>query len=469
MLMTNIEYERIKKELAGKSFHTEGTRILNGDYLTPVEYKAIVENTRDERMAWWREARFGIFIHYGLYAIPARGEWAIAQNGYPMKEYEKLADSFMPKENAAEEWVLTAKAAGAKYVVLTTRHHDGFSLWNSKVNPYNSYNYGCKRDIVQEFVTACRKHDMKIGFYSSLMDWRHPDAHRMAFDPQARLRFLDYIEKLNTELLSNYGKIDILWYDMAYPGDNEYNWNSLNRDQKLRALQPDIIINERDSGVCDFKVREEVMQNHNFDWESCFTFNTLSYGYIDEDKAKNYAPTAQMLVRKLSFACRNRGNMLLNIGPRADGSVADYEKERLELLGRWLEKNKEVIYSNNLRAGNGLIGLNCYGEYGSPMLSDATAIGNTVYIWNYIWQKDGNYSIAGYKSIPKRVYFVDSKEEIEFKYDEENFRIILKNLPEECPDTLLGIAVIAMEFEEKPVYRFCMGYSHINDGHIEIK
>lgn len=467
MLITNKEYAIIKEKLKNHNFSTLKTKILEGEYLSPIEYQAILENTKDERMAWWREARFGLFIHFGLYSQTARGEWSMARDSIPTNEYEPLADSFMPKENAAEEWVLTAKEAGAKYIVLTTRHHDGFSLWNSKVNPYNSYNYGCKRDIVKEFVEACRKHDMKIGFYSSLMDWHHPDAKRMAFDDKARSRFLDYIEQLNVELLSNYGKIDILWYDMPYPNESADGWNSLQRDQKLRALQPHIIMNDRGRLVSDFTTSEEVMSNNSQDWEACLTFNSLSWGYIDEEQAKPYAYTAQMLIKKLNYACRNRGNLLLNIGPRPDGSVADYEKETLSKLGKWMNKYKDLIYSNNLKACNGLIGLNCYGEYGSDMLSEPTAIENTIYIWNYIWPKDGIYYLGGYKSAPKKVYFADNGEEINFEFDETNYRIILKNLPQKSPDEILGIAVIALEFEETPQYRFCIGYSHINDGHIE--
>lgn len=467
MLLTSTEYASIKEQLKGHSFHTVKNRILNGDLLTPIEYQAILENTKDERMAWWRAARFGLFIHYGLYSLAGRGEWTLAWDGVPPCEYEALANRFMPNENAAEEWVLTAKAAGAKYAVLTTRHHDGFSLWNSKVNPFNSYNYGCKRDIVKEFVCACRKHDMKIGFYSSLMDWRHPDAQRMAYDIHARTRFLQYIEDLNTELLTNYGKIDILWYDMPHPNESPDGWNTLQRDQKMRALQPDIIINDRGRLFSDFTTREEVVESCADDWESCLTFNSLSWGYIDENQAKPYAYTPQSLIKKLCYICRNRGNLLLNIGPRSDGSIADYEKETLFQIGAWLTKYQTVVYGDDQRQGKGLIGRNCYGEYGSDLLSEPTAKGNTVYVWNFIWPKNGTYRIAGYKSSPKRIYLVDTGESIAFRYDKEHYCIILEDLPASSPDKALGIAVIAIEFEKTPQFRFCINYSHINDGHID--
>lgn len=466
--MQKKDYERIKESLKEHNFHTLKDRILNENFLlTPIEYRAVLENTKDERMKWWREARFGIFIHFGLYSVTGRGEWTLARDGIPPKEYEALADKFMPKENAAEEWVLTAKAAGAKYAVLTTRHHDGFSLWDSKVNPYNSCNYGCKRDIVREFVDACRKHDMKIGFYSSMMEWKSTDCLRMGFDTEARRRYLDYLEKLNVELLTNYGKIDVLWYDMPYPNDSADGWDSLRRDQKLRALQPDIIMNERDRNFSDFDVHEEYMADCENDWESCFTFNTLSWGYVDEEQAKSFAYTPQMLVKKISYSCRNGGNVLLNIGPRADGTIADYEKDILTKLGQWMNKYAVVVYGSECRKCRGPLGTDCFGEYGADLLSEVSAKGNTVYVWNNIWPNDGIYSIGGYKNSPEKVYYAESGKEIDFEFDKENYRIILKNLPKKSPDEILGITIIALEFKEEPQYRFCIGYSNTNEGHVE--
>ncbi|GAH67181.1 unnamed protein product, partial [marine sediment metagenome] len=188
-----------------------------GKLLNKSEYEEKTAESRDRRMKWWREARFGMFIHYGLYSQVGRKEWVMSLENYPISEYERLADTFQPKSGAPREWAELAKKAGMKYMVMTTRHHEGFSLWDSKVNPYNSVNYGPKRDIVKEFVDACRKFDLKIGFYSSLMDWHHPNGWKCAFDSEARKRFTNYITELNRELLTQYGKIDILWYDASRP------------------------------------------------------------------------------------------------------------------------------------------------------------------------------------------------------------------------------------------------------------
>ena len=138
--------------------------------LSKYDYEQLTASTRDARMTWWREARFGMFVHFGLYSHLGQHEWAMTQQNIPIAEYEKLADAFNPKPGAPREWAALAKKAGMKYMVMTSRHHEGFSLWDSKVNPYNSVNYGPKRDIVREFVDACREFDLKFGFYSSLME-----------------------------------------------------------------------------------------------------------------------------------------------------------------------------------------------------------------------------------------------------------------------------------------------------------
>jgi alpha-L-fucosidase len=181
--------------------------------VSKADYEAETAKTRDRRMAWWRKARFGMFIHFGLYSVLGRHEWAMAHEIWPVEEYEKLADQFLPKLGAPRAWAKLARAGGMKYMVLTTRHHEGFSLWDSKVNSYNSVNYGPKRDIVAEYVEACRSEGLKVGLYSSLMDWHHPDGGAAAYDSAARKRLTDYVFALNQELLSNYGKIDLLRYD----------------------------------------------------------------------------------------------------------------------------------------------------------------------------------------------------------------------------------------------------------------
>jgi len=225
--------------------------------LSRKDYEEQTAASRDARMRWWRDARFGMFVHFGLYSQVGRHEWLMTQENVPVAEYERLAASFAPKPGAPREWAALAKKAGMKYMVMTTRHHEGFSLWDSQANPYNSVRFGPKRDIVREFVEACREHDLRIGFYSSLMDWHHPDGWRSAFDTEARRRFTRYIDDLNTELLTNYGKIDILWYDVSLPMESWEGWDSLERNQRMRALQPDLLINDRSRLPEDFGTPDE--------------------------------------------------------------------------------------------------------------------------------------------------------------------------------------------------------------------
>ena len=425
--------------------------------LSKPDYEAAIAATRDERMAWWRDARFGVFVHFGLYAQLGRNEWAQTTENIPVEEYERLADTFAPKPGAPREWAKLAKAAGAKYMVMTTRHHEGFSLWDSKANPYNSVNYGPHRDIVREFVDACREFDLKIGFYSSLMDWHHPDGWKCAFDNEARRRFLDYIEALNTELLTQYGHIDILWYDVPQPMENWEGWDSLARNQRLRALQPHIIINDRSRLAEDFGTPEEHLTASDRDWEACMTFNGISWGYVDEEQSKAYAYTAPRILKMLNTCARGGGNLLLNIGPKPDGSVPGDAVEPLTTVGKWLSRNGEAVYGR--RAPSDSYGWNCGGNGISA--GTRSLDGKTFYIWSWIWPHGGEMSLGGFFTAPKRASILVTGEELGFAHD--GHRITLKGLPERCPDPA-GVAVIKLEFDEVPEFHFFSRYPQLNGG-----
>jgi alpha-L-fucosidase len=422
--------------------------------LSRSEYEEWIAKTRDERMDWWRRARFGMFVHFGLYSQAGRHEWMQTMENCPVEEYEKLAESFNPKPGAPREWAALAKKAGMKYMVLTTRHHEGFSLWDSKANPFNSVNYGPKRDIVREFVDACREHDLKIGFYSSLMDWHHPDSWRAAFDSQARARFHKYILDLNTELLTQYGKIDILWFDVAEPMVHWEGWNSLEMNQKLRALQPDIIMNNRSRLDEDFGTPEEHIRAEGRDWEACMTFNGISWGYVDSKQAARYSYNAQEIIRMLNSCASGGGNLLLNIGPAPDGSVPEEAVEPLTEVGEWLKLNGKAVYGKMTRTGNTVAGGNG--------LCGCSLSGNSVYLWNWIWPSGGTMAVGGYKTAPKSIRYVHDGTPVEFEH--KGHRIILKNLPEACPAPSAGITVLEMEFDGSPEYCFASYYPQLHGG-----
>lgn len=425
------------------------------NFITSYDYNKETASVREERLSWFKEARFGMFIHYGLFSELGTGEWAMNTQNYTKEEYEKLAENFNPKPSCADEWCALAKSSGAKYAVLTTRHHEGFSLWKSDVNPYNSYNY-CGRDIVREFVDACHKYDLKIGLYSSLMDWHHPDGWKCAFDMDARKRFLDYIEKLNTELLTNYGKIDILWYDMPYPMTSTEGWDSCNRNKRLRELQPDMLINNRSKLAEDFQTPEESVNppDDNY-WEACMTFNGISWGYIDSKQAAPYSYNAQKILRMINKCSSCGGNLLLNIGPKPDGSIPEEVFSPLDSVGKWLSENGEAVYGRKAKIG---------GKYSGCMLnvSSASEDEKTVYLWNRIWPQNGKMQLGGYMTAPRSVTLLKTGEKIDFELDGQ--RLILKNLPKEIPDKNIGLSVIKMEFDEKPMFRAGSYYPHMNGG-----
>ncbi len=418
------------------------------------EYEKQIAQTRDERMKWWREARFGMFVHYGLYSQIGRNEWVMACENIPPKEYEKYAETFAPKEGCCREWAALAKKAGCKYMVLTSRHHEGFSLWDSKANPYNSVNYGPHRDIVKEFCEACREYGLKFGFYTSCMDWHHPDAFAAAYDTDARRRFTDYIKALNEELLTQYGDIDILWYDVPSPMESWEGWDSLARNQYLRSIQPHIIINDRSRLPEDFGTPEEDIRPSERDWEACMTFNGVSWGYLDSKQALPYSYSAQQIIKMLETCCERGGNLLLNVGPMPDGSIPEEAIEPMTKVGEWLEAYGEAVYGDLKKL--------CGNQYQCNGVSRSTCKGNNVYMWNRIWHPhNGEMGIGGFFTEPRRISFMNGSE---IEFEKIGDRIILKNLPEENPDKILGLPMIKLEFDCEPEYRFASYFPQLNAG-----
>lgn len=422
--------------------------------LSKPQYEEQIAATRDKRMEWWREARFGMFIHYGLFSQVGRNEWVMACENVPPQEYEKLADTFSPKEGCCREWAKLAKEAGCKYMVMTTRHHEGFSLWDSKANPYNSVNYGPHRDIVKEFVEACREFDLKIGFYSTCMEWHHPDSGICAYDTEARRRYTQFLKDINTELLTQYGKIDILWYDVPEPMESWEGWDSLERNQFLRSLQPDIIINDRSRLDEDFGTPEEHITPSERDWEACMTFNGISWGYVDSDQALPYSYTPQRIVSMLQTCCERGGNLLLNVGPKPDGSIPYEVIDPLKKVGEWLKVNGEAVYGKlNKTYGN---------EYQLNGVSRPSSKGNTIYMWNKIWAPyNGKMALGGLFDAPQKISFMDGTP---IKFEKKGDRIFLYDLPEENPDPILNIPLIKLEFDSKPGHRFASYFPQLHGG-----
>jgi alpha-L-fucosidase len=384
---------------------------------------------RERRLQWWREARFGMFIHWGLYSVHGRHEWVMENEGIPVAEYEQAARRFNPEPNAARAWAKLAKRAGMKYMVLTTKHHEGFCLFDSKLTNYSAPKTACGRDLVREYVDAARAEGMRVGFYYSLMDWHHPDGAAAATDEAARRRFVDYIHGQVRELCSNYGKLDILWYDVNWPLKPD-GWEAVKLNTMVRKLQPDILINNRTGIPEDFTTPEQRIQASAEPWESCMTMND-SWGY---QKADDNWKTPKNIVRNLIRCTRDNGNYLLNIGPKPDGAIPAESVSILTDVGRWMDTYAPLIHApvNICKVKRG-------------QFSDFIERGNKLQIMIQFWP-GSEVSIGGLKNkaVSARLYGSSTP----VKFDQDDFRLRFKGLPATAPDPM--VSVLEVEFDSSP-------------------
>ncbi|MBR0055783.1 MAG: alpha-L-fucosidase [Kiritimatiellae bacterium] len=331
-----------------------------------------------ERLRWWTEARFGMFIHFGLYAIPARHEWVKSNECMADADYRAYFEEFNPVRFDARAWARAAKDAGMKYAVLTTRHHEGFSLFETKFSDYKITNTPFGRDLVREYVDAFRAEGLRVGFYYSLIDWHHPDftidtAHPDRKRADARrgaegdadftaanasrdmAKYRQFMKDQVTELLTNYGKIDIIWFDFSYPGANgkgRDDWGSEDLLRLVRRLQPEIIVDNRldladwEDGW-DFATPEQSRATHwpevngrRVPWETCQTFSG-SWGYHRDEKSWK---SAYQCIEQLVSTVSKGGNVIMNVGPTATGEFDYRALERLADYGKWLKVNGDSIY-----------------------------------------------------------------------------------------------------------------------------
>ena len=331
----------------------------------------------EDRINWFKDARFGLFLHFGLYAVPARGEWVRSDEEMPEEDYLPFFDSFHPTRFDAKDWARSAKKAGMKYAVLTAKHHDGFCLFDSKYTDFKSTNTPFGRDLIREYVEAFRAEGLKVGLYYSLLDWHHPDYphygdryHPMrnnpAFDNESRCfdNYITYYQNQVRELCENYGKLDLLWFDFSYDAMRGETWQATKLIEMVRSLQPGILIDNRleVSGEGfgslyegkpnpyhgDFVTPEKMIppdgikdiNGNDMCWESCVTMNN-NWGYARDDK--RFKP-ASMLIKKLVECVSKGGNMILNVGPMGNGAFPKESLEILREIGEWMAVNGESIY-----------------------------------------------------------------------------------------------------------------------------
>jgi len=418
--------------------------------------------SKDERMEWWRDARFGMFIHWGLYAVPAGewkgkqipgiGEWIMERAHIPVSEYEQLARQFNPVKFDADEWVRIAKDAGMKYIVITSKHHDGFCLWDSKVTNYDIVDATpFKRDLLGELSTACKKQGIRLCFYHSIMDWHHPDA-QAPFYPnyndtkQSNPNFARYVESYMKpqlkELVVNYGPLGVLWFDGEWIGDwtepqgkDLYNY--------VRDLQPNIIINNRvgkgrkgmeglskgdQEYAGDFGTPEQQIPAKGLpgvDWESCMTMNE-TWGYKTSDQ---HWKSSEDLLRKLADIASKGGNFLLNVGPTSEGLIPGASVERLAAMGEWMKVNGESIYGTKAS------------PLGEVPWGRCTARPGKLYLHVFNWPSNGKLEVPGLKDQVRKAYLLADKKHARLPLTRSENGVVVA-VPANAPDTINSVVVL---------------------------
>jgi alpha-L-fucosidase len=428
----------------------------------------------DDRMRWWREARFGMFIHWGVYAVPAGthngqkinriGEWIMNRGKIPVEEYKKYASQFNPVKYDPDQWVMAAKDAGMKYIVITAKHHDGFALFDSKATTWDMVDatpYG--KDLLKPLAEACRKYGIKLGFYySHAQDWVHPGgaaarrkttegwanpdsaridsytaSHGGHWDPvQTSKSMQEYIDEIAVpqvrEILTNYGDVAVLWWDTPTDMTDEF----ANKLQPLLALQPTIITNDRlkrPNYPGDFKTPEQRIPNlaelDGKDWETCMTMND-TWGYKSYD---NNWKSAETIIRNLIDIASKGGNYLLNVGPKADGEFPIESIDRLKAEGQWMTQNGDAIYGTKASPLGSL-------TWGRCTRKDENG-NTTLYLSVFDWPTDGKLVVTGLKKEIISATLLSTKKELRTQAG-DNLTIFL---PSEKPDPAATVITVRLK------------------------
>lgn len=389
---------------------------------------------RTERTQWFLQDRFGMFIHWGLYAIPARGEWVRSHEKLSNDDYQKYFDAFDPVDYDPRAWAKAAKNAGMKYAVMTAKHHDGFCLFDSKLTDYKATNTKAGRDLVREYLDAFRAEGLKVGLYYSLIDWHHdnypafgdrmhPMRENEAYKDPGRdaKKYADYLHGQVKELLTNYGKLDIMWFDFSYDNMAGETWKATELVKMIRSLQPHVIIDNRlDHGgelsfggsiqsqnpsfiSGDFASPEQVIppeglvdeEGKSIPWEACVTLNR-SWGYNEFD---DMYKSPKLIIRKLVECVSKNGNMLVNVGPDAKGRIPKASLDILNRIGEWIAANKDSIYGCGIS------------DYEKPEWGRYTQKGNKLYA-HLFDENIGPYNLKGLNGKAKSACFLNNGTEV---------------------------------------------------------
>jgi alpha-L-fucosidase len=417
---------------------------------------------RAQRMEWFNEARFGMFIHWGVYSVPAGewegktnyGEWFMEETKMPVSQYEKFAQQFNPVKFDAKAWVRMAKDAGMKYIVITSKHHDGFGMWRSDLTDWCIKSTPFQRDPLAELAAECKKAGITFCTYHSIMDWHHPDySERRKWNDKATGepnmdRYVDFMKGQLKELITGYGPLGILWFD----GEWEKPWTherGVDLYNYVRSLQPNIIVNNRvgkgragmggmdkGKGVGDYGTPEQEIPPTGFGpgvaWESCMTMNG-HWGYNKHDQ--NWK-SAEVLVRNLIDCASKGGNYLLNVGPTSEGLIPGPSVERLAAMGRWMKVNREAIYGTEASPFNRLTWGRC-----TKKVSGKTT---TLYLHVFNWPADGRLVVPGLKNpVQKAWLLADSKKKSLATSQTGKGAIV--SVPKSAPDAIASTVVLKVK------------------------
>lgn len=453
-----------------------GIAVFSGSGLGASKGKAPLaeaEPGREERMEWWREARFGMFVHWGLYSglagtwkgevVSKRGGMEWIQNRVKADTWEyahEAAPSFRPNEDFAREWAQLAKAAGCKYVVFTTKHHDGFALHDSQVSTFDAKDL-VGRDLCKEITDALKAEGLKVGFYHSVIDWHHPQYDYEAAGvlphplkgkaspngPRRHELYVDYLHAQAEELMSGYGDIDVLWWDYSKKGAEGPFWRADELMEMVRRHQPDIVSNNRlyriappnessklermktwDPKHGDFTTPEQHIPATGIpgvDWEVCMTMNT-TWGFSEHDHAWK---SDEKLIRNLVDIVSKGGNYLLNVGPKADGTIPEESVRSMAAIGRWMEVNSESIYGTQAS------------PFETPDWGRYTSKGRMLYAHVFDWPEDGRLKIGTDRSEVARVYMLGDSEgrDLPVEVADEGSVVVL---PKAAPDAIVSVLAI---------------------------
>jgi alpha-L-fucosidase len=417
---------------------------LAGEARADESYLNETPDQHDARMKWFREARFGMFIHWGLYAqaagqwegknTPNAGEWIMNDLKIPDSQYAKLVPQFNPVKFDAQQWVALAKNAGMKYIVITSKHHEGFAMYPSALTDWCIKSTPFQRDPLKELADACQEAGIKLCFYHSIMDWHHPDyLPRKPWNDLASPnpdfdRYVAYMKGQLKELLTGYGPIGILWFDGQWEDTWTYD-RGVDLYNYVRGLQPDIIVNNRvghdppggKPRPGDYGTPEQFIPAAGYgpgvDWETCMTMND-TWGFKKEDQDWKSAET---LIRNLIDIASKGGNYLLNVGPTAEGEIPRASVERLQAIGQWMRVNGEGIYGTTASPFNRQLP---WGRCTSKVNRDGTS---KLYFHVFKWPADGVLKVPGLKTSPRKCWPLGKRMSIRGDVTDDGLSINVSN------------------------------------------